>query len=273
MIPGIAPILIGLLGAMAGSFVNAWVWRLKQDKSVVLGRSECPHCKHTLNTFDLIPILSWLLLRGRCRYCKKPIGVHYIATEVVVVALFVLSYFAWDFTAPLAAVAFFMWLGCVTFFTTVAAYDQKWMEIPMIPLGGGLLFALALVILSVVSGGLSLAAGGVHVLASAFFFGLFWLVSTVPKKRKLLGEGDAYVMLGMGLLLGFFHSLVAVSLASYIGLILVLPGLIRKGREELKRTVAFGPLLMSGLFITVLYGEQIMLFVFNHPIASAPLPY
>lgn len=258
---------------MTGSFVNAWVWRLKQGKSIVLGRSQCPQCSHTLGTLDLVPIVSWLLQRGRCRYCKKSIGRHYIITEVITVGLFVLSYFAWDFSVPLAATAFMLWLGCIAFFMVVATYDQKWMEIPMVPLVGGLLFAVALVLTSVNSDDFSLLTAGGRLLAAALYFGLFWLVSTLPKERKLLGDGDAYVMLCLGLLLGFFNTLIAVSLASYAGLALVLPDLIRNGRTELKRTIAFGPLLLGGLFVTVLYSEHIVQVLFGYPLGMPPLPY
>src|SRR5688572_6912246 len=78
-----------ILGLAFGSFVNALVWRLREGKDFIHGRSECPECHHRLAAADLIPVVSWLFLRGNCRYCKKSISPHYPLIEVLTAALFV----------------------------------------------------------------------------------------------------------------------------------------------------------------------------------------
>ncbi|MEX2014368.1 MAG: prepilin peptidase, partial [Candidatus Saccharimonadales bacterium] len=96
-----------LFGLSLGSFINALVWRLWQQEnkkqktkndrrySILKGRSICPHCKHILQAKDLIPVLSWVLLRGKCRYCNKPISAQYPLVEAGTAALFILSYVFW----------------------------------------------------------------------------------------------------------------------------------------------------------------------------------
>src|SRR5690606_23636863 len=81
-------------GLILGSFVNAFVWRLHEKKDWVGGRSECPHCHHKLAPKDLVPVLSWLSLGGKCRYCHKPIPDSPLV-ELAVPVLFVLSYIFW----------------------------------------------------------------------------------------------------------------------------------------------------------------------------------
>src|SRR3954465_436221 len=96
-----------VLGLCLGSFVNALVWRLHEQEeggskkaaakklSIIKGRSMCPHCKHALKPIDLIPVISWLSLRGKCRYCSKPISIQYPIVELSTALLFVVSYIWW----------------------------------------------------------------------------------------------------------------------------------------------------------------------------------
>ena len=82
-----------ILGACIGSFLNVVIYRLPQSESVVFPRSHCPHCSEELNQFDLIPIFSWLFLRGRCRYCNKKISIKYPFIEILTSILFLLISF------------------------------------------------------------------------------------------------------------------------------------------------------------------------------------
>ena len=87
-------VILGLIivGLSLGSFVNALVWRLHEGKDWVRARSMCTQCHHELQPFDLVPILSWIWLRGKCRYCHKSISVQYPIIEAMVMVLFLLSY-------------------------------------------------------------------------------------------------------------------------------------------------------------------------------------
>ena len=94
-------LILFVFGLIFGSFVNAYVWRFKKRKNWVSERSICPNCKHVLRAKDLVPVLSWLSLRGKCRYCKKPISAQYPAVELFTALLFALSYAFWPYSLTL----------------------------------------------------------------------------------------------------------------------------------------------------------------------------
>src|SRR5690606_19434383 len=103
---------LALLGVCFGSFVNAAVWRIKKKKNLWSDRSQCVHCHHKLAAHDLIPIFSWLSLKGKCRYCKKPISKQYPFVEVGVMLFFIGSYLFWPYVLVDATswLLFALWL-------------------------------------------------------------------------------------------------------------------------------------------------------------------
>ncbi len=109
-------LILGFLGLCFGSFVNAAVWRIKNKRDMVKDRSECVHCHHKLSGLDLVPVVSWLSLKGQCRYCKKPIDDSPLV-ELGVAAYFVASYIFWPYglSNGLEIAQFVFWL----------AYGQK----------------------------------------------------------------------------------------------------------------------------------------------------
>ncbi|MFZ1812597.1 MAG: prepilin peptidase, partial [Candidatus Saccharimonadales bacterium] len=124
-------IVLGLLGLCFGSFVNALVWRIRKKRDIVRERSECTHCHHILAWYDLVPVVSYLLLRGRCRYCRKPIDDTPL-TELATALLFVISYLAWPY--QLATVADWslvvLWLVLLVGLVALADYDIRWYLLP-----------------------------------------------------------------------------------------------------------------------------------------------
>src|SRR3990167_681571 len=132
-------VLVVLLGLVAGSFVNAWVWRRRQLEikkqnrlSVVSGRSQCPDCGHQLSAKDLVPVISWLWLRGRCRYCKKPISRQYPIVELLTAAVFVLSYYYWPGGVETIGdwLSLSLWLLSLIGLVALAVYDSRWLILP-----------------------------------------------------------------------------------------------------------------------------------------------
>ncbi|MEK9196125.1 MAG: prepilin peptidase, partial [Patescibacteria group bacterium] len=132
-----------VLGLCFGSFVNALVWRVYQqslpkakrpkkvDLSIQKGRSVCPNCHHVLGWQDLLPVISWLGLRGKCRYCSKPILWQYPLVEILTAVIFVISYLFWPFEFTGTEVVIFgLWLAVVVNLVALAVYDVKWMLLP-----------------------------------------------------------------------------------------------------------------------------------------------
>lgn len=215
-------VIIGTIGLLVGSFVNAAVWRthlheVKTKKyhhrkySLFNGRSVCTNCHHQLAWYDLVPVLSWIWLRGKCRYCNKSISLQYPLVELMTAGLFILSYIKWDLISQLDYLQLGLWLVLLSGLLILAIYDVRWMILPdrvMKPL-----FAVAgLQIVTATIAGESSTLIYDHLvavlLAGGFFFALFAL-----SKGRWMGGGDVKLTLLMGLILGVRDILVALVLA------------------------------------------------------------
>ena len=250
-------LLLVVLGLLFGSFVNALVWRLHEKKNWVSDRSECPHCHHKLGALDLVPVFSWLFLRGKCRYCRKPIPDSPLV-ELAVPALFVTSYVFWP--EPLQGgglYAFILWLVFLVGFVALALYDLKWMLLPdviVFPLIG-LAVLQVLGRLIVFGGSWQDAVGSVGGAAvmSGLFYGIFAL-----SKGRWIGFGDVKLAVVLGLLAGgVLQALLVLFVASVIGSLLSLP-LVLAGKASRKSHLPFGPMLIAGVVVVVLFGQAII---------------
>ncbi len=272
-------IAICLSGLVFGSFVNAFVWRLRQqdlrsqvkktdkkrqsqvktsrEMSILHGRSMCPECRHTLAPRDLIPVFSWLSLRGKCRYCKKPISWQYPTVELTTALLFAVSYMVW----PLELDAFgwvnlVVWLIFIVFFVALAVYDFRWSELPdvvVFPLIG--LASVLAVSNAVWQHDISLV--WLPALSGAIFFGLFWVIYQVSN-GEWIGGGDVKLAAVLGLLAGTpFRALLVLFLASLIGTIMSLPIVIR-GKNAKGVHIPFGPALLLAMVIVQLFGASVV---------------
>lgn len=240
-----------LFGLIIGSFLNCLIWRLYQDESLG-GRSYCPNCRHKLSWHDNIPLLSFILLRGRCRYCQQKISWQYPLVELIVAILFVLSF------SNLANKVFFIstydfyftllrdWLLIIVM-TVIFVYDSRWQLIPMNFVWPVTAF-LFLVNLFLKVPILELSLFG---LAVAAFFLLQYLIT----KKKGIGEGDIW----LGLLLGVsfpntYHILLLLFIAYLSGALI---GLILSATKKSKR-IALGPFLAFGAIITLIWGDYLL---------------
>lgn len=258
-----------LLGLCAGSFVSAFVWRLheqatnkklskkqRKDLSIVSGRSMCSHCKHTLAWPDLVPVLSWLALQGKCRYCRQKIEDTPLP-EILLAGLFVGSYLAWPYGFDIAGIVLFvLWLKFLIAFMVLAVYDLRWMLLPnqvVYPLIG--LACLQVVIKMFVSQEVSSVLVGAvsgFVVIGGLFYGLFWI-----SDGKWIGGGDVKLGFMIGPLVGgAVDSLLVIFLASFLGSIIAVPLLLTKSLKASSR-IPFGPFLLIGAIVTYLYGSRI----------------
>ncbi len=250
----IIEVIFGGLGLLMGSFINAWVWRLKQGKKVSRGRSICPHCKHQLAAADLVPIVSFVLLRGKCRYCQKPISWQYPIVELITAFTFIClaAYFL-----PLTNLQLFsliIWLAVAVLTIAAAVYDYKWMILPdrmtLPAIGLGLIYIAGIVVMTgqmTVLWRLTAA-----VVLAGFFFSLWHLSG-----GKWMGDGDIRLALLMGLMLSPSQLLVAVFLAFNIAAVVSLGLLAAKIRSR-KDLIPFGPFLILGMFLGLFCGERLV---------------
>lgn len=259
-------LVLGLLGLCLGSFVNALVWRLKNNRDWVNDRSECVHCHHKLGALDLVPVLSWVMLRGRCRYCKKPISAQYPLVELAVGTVFVLSYLVWPYTFAqwYYVVDFGLWLAFVVFLAALFLYDLKWyilpdrLTYPLIGLGFIDACIRGLLISNLTAGDFIL--GLIYsLLPIAGLYGLLFMVS----KGAWVGFGDVKLGVFIGFVLGWEGALTALMIANLIGTLIVIPGLV-SGKMSRRSRIPFGPLLILGFLIAGLFGGQLVDMYFRY---------
>lgn len=259
-------IILGVIGLICGSFINALVWRMHENGnrvsnkkySILFGRSVCPNCKHKLSAFDLIPVISWVYLKRSCRYCHKPISVQYPIVELVTSLFFLLSYMYWPLSLNTEGVfSLVIWLAVVVGIIALAIYDLRWLLLP-----NKILFPLifivfvSLIIRSVIwPGGRQLLEGGLW--GVFIIFGLFYLIYWSSKGRWI-GGGDVKLAILIGMLVGGpMNAIFTIFLASVVGTLVSLPLMIL-GKLKSKSVIPFGPFLILATMIAYLFGSLII---------------
>jgi len=223
----------------------------------ILGRSYCPHCKIKIAWYDNIPLISFILLRFQCRKCKQKISWQYPLVEAFTGIVFALI--GWKFFKVSDFATFlptFYYLGIVSFLIAIFVYDWLYMEIPSLVLWVGGIWALAFNIYFDVLNSdniFSIFQSGVFsgilaaVIAFAFFFSLVYF-----SKEKWMGMGDALLVIFIGIFLGWPQILLALFLAFNLGAIFSILLLIFK-KKGLKTKIPFGPFLVLGSMLTILF--------------------
>ena len=247
-----------VIGTAFGSFAGAMAWRIEKRRDVVRERSECEHCHHTLAWFDLIPIVSWLSLRGKCRYCHKPIGVSALLLELGLGLAFAVSFAIWPYGwAALGLALFVTWLVSLVLLAILFVYDVRHSLLPDV-------VVWPLTAVGVIGFGLVMQLQGVPYLQwplEAFLAllpvsGVYWLLHALSRGRWI-GFGDVKLGLFMGLMLGWQGGLLALLLANYLGFFWILPSLVR-GRLDRSSRMPFGPFLIAATFIVFLWGRTLI---------------
>lgn len=258
-----------VLGVALGSFINALVWRLhqqanvrskkaKQAYSISTGRSMCTTCRHELAAKDLIPVLSYVWLKGRCRYCRAPIADTPIP-ELLTPAVFVISYMCWPFAwSSEGTFLFASWLVLLVGLIALAVYDLKWFLLP-----NRILFPLYGIVGLQIIGQLILSRSGWHGVVDALWGfvvggGIFWALFQISDGRWI-GGGDVKLGWLLGLLLGGpAASLLMIFIASVLGTVVSVP-LLAAGKANSKTHLPFGPFLIVASIIVQLFGSSMIL--------------
>ena len=262
-------IFIFLLGTIFGSFIGAMTWRMHKQMDWVRGRSECEHCHHQLVAIDLIPIWSYLRLKGRCRYCHKVIGQSAIYLEIftglafLVSALLFPSLLSGAFVSPVeilflsskwAYLALLLWLGCLILLIALFIYDLKWrllpnkLVFPLIALSLGASTCLQLGVFSVspIDYLIEICLG---MLPITGLYGLLYLIS----HGRWIGLGDVKLGIAIGLLVPWWGGLIVLFMANLLGTLVSLPGLI-KHKLTASSAIPFGPCLIVSTYLVFLLG-------------------
>ena len=240
-------LLVFLIGLFVGSFLNVVIDRLPRNESFVKGRSYCESCKHTLSGWDLVPLFSFLYLRGKCRYCHTGLSLKYPLLEGITGLLYVLTYLS--FYQNLYLVVF--GIAVINALIIIFFIDLYKGIIPFV-------IILPMIILTAVYGLLFLSPSeNIMHFASALvsfllFFGLF-----VGTKGRGMGFGDVVYAFFLGLLLGFPNTILALYIAFLTGAFISLILILLRRKKLRGSTIPFGPFLVTGTFIAFLWGDLI----------------
>jgi leader peptidase (prepilin peptidase)/N-methyltransferase len=241
----------GVLGAIVGSFLNVVAYRLPRHESLIAPPSHCPGCGAQLKAYDNVPILSWLLLRGRCRACRQPISPRYPLVEALTAALCVGAVLAHGSAAGIA-----LSILLILLVVPIAVIDLEYRIIPNRITGPGAVLALAL--------GLALDPSGEPArLIAAVAAGGFLLIAALAYPGGM-GMGDVKLAGVMGLCLGAAVA-PALFVAMLAGVVVGVAVIARKGtRAGRKTAIPFGPFLALGALVGVFAGGQLVDVYVNH---------
>jgi leader peptidase (prepilin peptidase) / N-methyltransferase len=263
----VTDVIIFFIGASIGSFLNVVADRSTTGKSFIRGRSYCVYCKNELKAKDLVPIFSYLFLRGKCRYCRANLSYFYPFTEILAGVVFLLS-FSWgaSFILPLSSLsAYFtvmLYALIVSMLLLIFIADMKYGVIPL----NALLVAFASAIsLHFTSSFFPLPILNYILSGLGAFLG--FLAIFVITKGKGMGFGDVVYVLFMGFLLGFPDILLGLYIAVVSGAFVSVILIILKKKKLRGSTIPFGPFLVAGTYISLFWGNNIIDFVLGYLLA------
>lgn len=232
-----------LVGAVLGSFYNVVGLRLAVGKSIVKPRSHCPNCQQTLSWKELIPVLSFIFQKGRCRNCQSSVSVKYPFFELTTACLFTISPLMVGWSKELLVAFVFLSLLVI-----ISVSDLETMLIPDKIL---LFFLVLLVILRFIE---PLSPWWDSLAGAGFGFVLFLLLAIVSKGG--MGGGDIKLMGVIGVVLGFQGVLLTIFLSSFIGAVFGILAIVMK-KAKRKHPIPFGPFIAIGAMLSYFYHEAI----------------
>lgn len=243
-------LFITILGLVMGSFYNVVGLRLPKKESLIKPGSHCPNCNHKLKWYENIPIISFLLLNGKCKDCKEPISLIYPFIELLTGIMFLLSYWLFGFTEN-----FFIAIIIASLVSIIFVSDSKYYIIDDEPLiVAGVLFIIVKLIFSGPSVLIKILIGGIVGFCFAYALRIFGFIAF---KKESLGGGDIKLSLFAGMVLGGKLGIVYIIFACF----LAFPYAIYLAIKKDDHMLPFGPFLVASLFIIFLNYDKFLLFL------------
>jgi len=246
---GINVVLIFILGLIVGSFSNVCIYRIPRNESIIYPASHCPKCRNKIQPFDNIPLLSYILLKGRCRNCNSKISFQYPIVELLTGLIYLIIYLVYGIS-----VQTLIYIILSSALVIIAFIDLNQQIVPdVISLPGiviGFILSFFVPYISFINSALGVVIGGGIIL-------VIGLAGSVIFKKEAMGGGDVKLAAMIGAFLGWRYIIISLFLGFFlgalVGIILILSKI--KSRED---TVPFGPFIVLGSFITLLWGEKII---------------
>ncbi len=244
------------LGLSIGSFLNVLIYRLPRKVKIGLGRSFCPNCRSTIKFYDNIPVLSYLILGGKCRRCRADISARYPIVELLNAAVYIYYYWQYGLSWQMAVFAF---LSSVLI--AIIFIDLEFQLIPDRLTIPGMVIGLAASLLpsgiGIVSSVIGLLVGG----------GVLYLVALLGDwlfKKESMGGGDIKMTAMLGAFLGWQKIILIFFAGAVIGLIVSVIAMYFSKKVRSTRMIPFGPFLAAGAFLAIAYGDVIISFYIDH---------
>ena len=246
---GIEIILIFILGLIVGSFSNVCIYRIPRNESIIFPASHCPKCRSNISLKDNIPLISYILLKGRCRNCKNKISIQYPIVELLTGLTYLIIYLIYGLS-----IQSLIYIILSSALIIIAFIDLNEQIVPdVISLPGivvGFIISFFVPYISFINSALGVIVGGGIIL-------IIGLAGSVIFKKEAMGGGDVKLAAMIGAFLGWRYIIISLFLGFFLGalagIILILSKI--KSRED---TVPFGPFIALGSMITLLWGEKII---------------
>lgn len=240
-------IAIFIFGAIIGSFLNVCIYRIPREESIAYPPSHCTNCNNVIKWYDLIPLLSYMFLRGKCRYCRKKVSIRYPVIEFITGILFLITFekygISLNFVKYILLINILIVIGMIDLDTTDVYFSTTLTGIISSTVFIGIYFYMGIPVRSYIYGGI--LGGG--------FLSIIILIT-----KGGMGWGDAEICLLCGLFLGLKLTIVMLFLSfiigSTVGLILILSG--KKSRKDY---IPFGPSIVMATILTIFLGEKMVL--------------
>ncbi len=242
-------VLIFILGLIVGSFSNVCIYRIPRNESIIYPASHCPKCRSNISSKDNIPLLSYILLKGRCRSCKNKISIQYPIVELVTGLIYLIIYLTYGLSIQsLIYIILSSALIIIAFIDLNEQIVPDVISLPGIIIGFTLSFFVPYI--SFINSALGVFAGGGIIL-------IIGLAGSVIFKKEAMGGGDVKLAAMIGAFLGWRYIIISLFLGFFLGALagIILILLKVKSREDV---VPFGPFIVLGSFITLLWGEKII---------------
>ena len=242
------PFFAFVFGSVVGSFLNVCIHRLPRGESILFPPSHCPQCHHSIRFYDNIPIISYLVLRGKCRFCDTPISPQYLSVEILSAVFSVILFFHYPLLEYLVYFAFFSSLVVITFIDLKHQVIPDIISIPGI--GVGFLSSFALSRISYFDSLLGIVLGGGILYAVAMTYYLIM-------KTEGMGGGDIKLLAMIGAFLGSKAVLVTIFLSAFLGSAVGVAFMIFKGKGR-KYAIPYGPFLALGAITCLFWGDSLV---------------
>ena len=250
-------IFVIILGALWGSFANVCILRLPQNKGVVSGRSYCPKCKKKIIWKDNIPIISYILLKGKCRKCKKPISSQYALVEMLSLISFVFIYYLYGISFTTLLLIILALVLIIIFFIDLKHFIiPNTLTFPLMALG--LIKSFIPNLNEIFPNYIDSIIGGL------FGYGIIWSIIFFYKqirKKEGMGLGDAKLFAVIGFWFGWISIPFVIFLSSITALISVVPDLI-KNSKKMSTQIPFGPYIIIGTLLYLVFENNLKSIVY-----------